>query len=273
MTDKDKSFACLCAMLLFSSRQGGGTGFSCATGVVYELFLRLTDSVFRGKITPQPVGERTCVITDEKQKRLLEDRVPFIGDSGGFSFARLGKIRQDAFFAGIFLACGGISNPEKEYHLEFFPPTQELSTELHSFMLSKGINAKLRESGSVYVKDSESIADALALMGAGMSAMQLMDAKIIKELKNLTNRRVNCDNANIEKALAASGRQLEAIRKIRDSIGGLEALPPPLRELAQLRLDNPESSMGELGEMLSRPIGRAGVNRRMQKLREIADSL
>lgn len=270
--DKDKSFACLYAMLIFSRRQGNSIGFSSNNKMVFDLFLNLIDIVFRGKISPEITGKKSCIISDEKQLRLMMDKLSFLKNPNNFSFKSLGKIRQDAFFAGNFLACGGVSNPEKDYHLEFFPPTMHLCDELCTALNAKNIPAKIRSIGSVYIKDSEGIEDTLALMGAGMSALQVMDTKIRKDITNLTNRRVNCDTANIEKTLVAAEKQLNVIFKIIDSVG-LETLPPPLKEVAQLRIDNPESSLSELGEMLSSPIGRAGVNRRMQKLKEIADKL
>lgn len=269
--DKDRGFACLCAMLLFSKREGGYPGFSSSSTAVFGFFLNLIEMVFKGRISPEITGEKSCIIRDEKQLRLAMDKLPFLGSPESFSFAQLGKIRQDAFFAGIFLACGGVSNPEKEYHLEFFPPSVHLCRELYTVLRAKGIPVKTRESGTVYIKDSEGIEDVLALMGAGMSALQVMNAKIRKDIANLANRRTNCDTANIEKTLVAAEKQLAAIYKIRDR-GEFDSLPPPLRELAQLRMDNPQATLSELGEMLSSPIGRAGVNRRMQKLKEIADN-
>ena len=271
VADKDKAFACLYAMFIFS-RRGDELRFTVNSVQAAELFASLTDTVFRGKVTPLLTDEKSFEITDAKQTGLVRDKFPFLKENAEFSFSRIGRIRQDAFFAGIFLACAGISDPQKEYHLEFFTPTAALCAELYAELNSRGIVAKARESGSVYIKDSESIEDTLALMGAGMSALNVMNAKIHKDIANRANRAANCDTANIDRTLAAARRQLEAIERLRQA-GAFESLSAPLRELAELRINNPESSLTELGELLSPPIGRAGVNRRMQKLEKAAAEL
>lgn len=122
------------------------------------------------------------------------------------------------------------------------------------------------------MKDSESIEDTLTFMGATLSSLDLMNIKILKDVRNKTNRIANCDIANIEKAINAAGKQIADIELIERTIGFGE-LTKELREIAEMRLENPELSLRELGQMLPKPIGRSGVNHRMMKLAAIAEEI
>lgn len=179
-----------------------------------------------------------------------------------------------AFLRGAFLNCGSINNPEKDYHLEYSVPYKHLCYDLlkvvddveqfdfsFKFVERKG-------SYIAYLKDSENISDFLAFISAPLASMEIMNTKILKEYRNNANRKVNSEVANIKKTIAASMEQISAIEKIRDTIG-LDSLNDDLKELAQLRLDNPDLSLRALGEMLVPPISRSGVNHRMKRLLEI----
>ena len=131
---------------------------------------------------------------------------------------------------------------------------------------------KRGDNTTVYLKDSEKISDLLAAMGAGISVLNFENAKILNETRGMINRRVNCEIGNLKKSTAAASRQIECIEKIRAS-RGLGSLPDSLKEMAQLRIDNPEASLQELGEMFDPPLGRSGVNHRLQKLISIADNI
>lgn len=179
-----------------------------------------------------------------------------------------------AFLRGAFLSCGSINNPEKDYHLEYSVPYKYLCNDLLKVIddvEQLGFTFKLVErKGSyiAYLKDSENISDFLAFINAPLASMEIMNTKILKEYRNNANRKVNSEVANIKKTIAASMEQITAIEKIKDTIG-LESLNDDLKELAQLRLDNPELSLRALGEMLVPPISRSGVNHRMKKLLEM----
>ena len=121
-------------------------------------------------------------------------------------------------------------------------------------------------------RESELIEDALTLMGATGASLELMNIKMVKDIRNTANRIANCENANIDKTVAASMAQIEAIRKIEQK-QGMDGLPEELRELARLRLENPEMSLRELGEQLSEPLSRSGVNHRLRRIVEFADRL
>ena len=180
-----------------------------------------------------------------------------------------------AFVRGAFLSCGTMTNPEVDYHLEFSVPFLNLSRDLVTLLRELGLSAKqARRAGGyvVYFKESESIEDCLTLMGATSAALELMGVKMVKDIRNNINRVTNCESANIDKTVAAAAVQSEALRKIERTVG-LDALPEELREIAHLRLENPELSLRELGEALDRPLTRSGVNHRLRRILEFAEKL
>lgn len=181
-----------------------------------------------------------------------------------------------AFLRGVFLSCGSVTDPGKEYHLEFSVPYQKLSsdlvtllTEVEEPVLTPAVSMR-KGSYVVYLKDSRQIEDFLTYLGASAASMQLMQVKMYKEMKNDINRKANFETANMDKTYSASARQIAAIAKISDEMG-LDQLPADLYQLAQLRLNNPEMSLRELAEKLG--ITRSGVNHRMQKILEIGEKL
>lgn len=178
--------------------------------------------------------------------------------------------------SGIFLACGSVNNPEKKYHMEFVMPNIELCNDFGLLLIENyNILAKQTERSNaqvVYIKESENIIDLLTIMGATNSSLELMNVKIMKDLRNKINRAVNCDNANIEKTLKAAEKQLDDIELI-DSTVGFDSLPETLQEIARLRYENPDISLKDLGLLLKPPISRSGVNHRLVRISEIADRL
>lgn len=177
---------------------------------------------------------------------------------------------------GIFLACGSVNNPEKKYHMEFVMPTLDLCNDLGLLLIDTyGIVPKhieRKNSQIVYIKESENIIDMLTLMGAGMAAIELMNVKIEKDMRNRINRAMNCENANLDKTMKAGERQAADIELI-DSTMGLGALPDNLREIAELRYDNRDISLKELGAMMDPPISRSGANHRLARIAEIAEKI
>jgi hypothetical protein len=176
------------------------------------------------------------------------------------------------FLGGVFLTCGTVTDPSCEYHFEFTAPTEALCNDLCDILFSVGVHPAItrrRYAYSAYLKVSEEIGDLLTFMGAQKCTLDLIDIKIDKEVKNRVNRMNNCDLANIDKVISASERQCQDIQCILQH-GGMQKLTPELRELAELRLDNPHLSLQDLSELLSKPIGRSGVNHRFRKLASIA---
>lgn len=179
-----------------------------------------------------------------------------------------------AFIKGVFLSCGTVSNPDKNYHMEFVIPHIKLSKDLLKILNDLDFNAKyiLRKySNVIYLKDSENIEDMLTMMGAVNSSLHIMGIKIQKDVRNKINRQMNFESANMSRSIEAGLNQVNAI-KIIEKKQGLGSLPDELRELAQLRLDNPDMSLKELGASLNPPISRSGVNHRFEKIISIAEN-
>ncbi|MBR6523589.1 MAG: DNA-binding protein WhiA [Clostridia bacterium] len=178
-----------------------------------------------------------------------------------------------AFIKGAFLSSGTISSPEKQYHLEFSTPHFGISEPLRELLMEFDIPSKTLRRKSRYVtyfKDNDVICDVLALMGAGRAALSLSETNIRKNIANRDNRIINSENANYDKTITASVKQIIAINTI-DSHIGLENLPVQLGELARLRLENRDLPLSELAERLE--ISKSGVNHRMRKILEIAENL
>lgn len=178
-----------------------------------------------------------------------------------------------AYLRGAFLACGAVTNPETDYHLEFCLPYYNLSRDFLNLLLELGLKGKYicrKGNHVIYFKESEQIEDCLTLMGATNACLTLMNVKMVKDIRNQANRIANCENANIDKVVAAAADQREAIEKLRQS-GVLSTLSEELQELAELRLQHPDASLRELGELLTKPVSRSGVNHRLQRLIELAN--
>ncbi|MBQ1489993.1 MAG: DNA-binding protein WhiA [Eubacterium sp.] len=186
------------------------------------------------------------------------------------------KCCRKAYLRGIFLGAGTITHPKKGYHLEFLCRTETLARDLRKLINTfDDLSARLstrKDKHIVYMKSAQYISDTLAIMGAHSKMLELEDVRISKELVNEATRLTNCDNANTDRALDASQKQIEAIRKIDESCG-INALPDKLRELAILRQLNPEANLTQLGEMLSPPLKKSGVNNRMKRILDFASRL
>ena len=180
-----------------------------------------------------------------------------------------------AFIRGAFLSAGSISNPEKSYHIEIVCTSEEKSEQLKTIINSFGLDAKViirKKSYVVYLKEGSQIVDLLNVMEAPVALMDMENIRILKEMRNSVNRKVNCETANINKTVSAAVKQTEDIKYIREVIG-LGKLPEGLQEIAELRLEYPNASLKELGGLLSTPLGKSGVNHRLRKLSEIAERL
>ena len=273
-------------MLLFCRRfSAEEIQFQTENRLAADMFSRLSDKI---------IGRSGTVAINETKKKngssLYSLTVPAEPDREELIFRfrissskLIHRIQEDiidnnnvfAFLAGAFISCGSVTEPIKEYHLEFAVPFEELCTDLKKLLERLGIMSKYVERKGLYVlyfKGSEDIEDMLTLMGATKSSIELMNVKILKDVRNKANRIANCDAANIERTLKASEKQIEDIEYIMNT-EGFESLTPELRNMAELRLENPDVSLKELGEMLDKPVGRSGANHRLKKLMEIADQI
>ncbi len=180
-----------------------------------------------------------------------------------------------AFLRGLFLVSGSVTDPNSGYHLELVTGSLERAARIREIMGIFGLEAKTAERKKnyiVYMKEGAAIVDFLNVIGAHKALMEFENVRILKEMRNSINRQVNCETANIKKTVSAASRQTADIHYIHDTIG-FGNLSENLSQIARLRLEHPDVSLKELGQMLEPPIGKSGVNHRLRKLSEIAESL
>ena len=180
-----------------------------------------------------------------------------------------------AFLRGAFLSVGSMSDPAKGYHLEFDCTDEGKAEQLQDVMESFDIESKIilrKKYFVVYLKEGSGIVDLLNVCEAPVSLMNLENLRILKEMRNSVNRRVNCETANIAKTVNAAARQVEDIEYLRTHYG-FQNLSEPLREMAEIRLENPDAPLKELGEYFHPPIGKSGVNHRLRKLSQLAENV
>lgn len=180
-----------------------------------------------------------------------------------------------AFLRGAFIAAGSFTDPQKSYQFELVTQHRWQAEELCGLMADFGIHAHImtrRDRFVVYLKDGSAIVDILNVIGAHKALMEFENIRILKEMRESVNRKVNCETANIEKAVKAAGRQLEDIALIKQK-RGLESLPEGLREVCEVRLQHPEIGLSELGSLMTPPLGKSGVNHRFRKISQIAEEI
>lgn len=286
MTDRDRKYACFYGMLLFCrSFAADSIVFQTENELTSKLFCSLADDVLgvKGAVSVSETKKKndtTLYVLSIAEESNREEIIYRYHISSSTLIHRIQRDNIDnnsvfAFVAGAFLSCGSVAEPIKEYHLEFVVPYYNLMNDLLDLLVSLGINAKYTERKGtfvIYLKGSEDIEDLLTFMGASHATIDLMNVKILKDIRNKANRIANCDAANIERTLRASEKQIEDIEYIM-STEGLDSLTPELRNMAEVRLENPDVSLKELGEMLDKPVGRSGANHRLKKLSEIAEQI
>lgn len=180
-----------------------------------------------------------------------------------------------AFLRGAFLASGSMSDPEKSYHFEIVCTAEGKAVQLQNLIQAFGLESKVvlrKKTWVVYLKEGGQIVDILNIMEAHVALMELENIRILKDMRNTVNRKVNCETANINKTVSAAVKQIEDIRFLQATTG-LEKLPDGLKDMALTRLEYPDATLKELGELLTPPVGKSGVNHRLRKLGEMADAV
>lgn len=232
------------------------------------------ETVMRGRqrLVPDDKMERRVIealyLAEEKDGKIVLTRTVNTLLIKNFCCAR-------AWLRGAFLSVGSMSDPRKSYHLEFVCDEKAQAVQLQAVLLEFQIEARIigrKKYQVVYLKEGAGIVDLLNVMGAHVSLMELENMRILKEMRNSINRRVNCETANISKTVTAAGRQIEDILLIRDRYG-FENLPDNLRQMAEVRLEYPDAALKELGGYLEPVVGKSGVNHRLRRLSEIADKI
>ncbi len=190
------------------------------------------------------------------------------------------NMKQDEQLARLyireaFIKSGSVNDPNKKYHLQIMFKEKAKAEEMQTLLNNFNIHAKIiikEKDYMLYLKDGEEISEFLALVGANKSVIKFEEIRVIKEKRNDINRLVNCETANLNKTINASVKQIEDIKKIKKA-GKFNELPETLKEIAEVRINNPEMSLIELGKLLDKPIGKSGVNHRLKKLSQIAEEL
>ena len=228
---------------------------------------------------PAEKGKGTFLIEDPEKLQLIFSTFGLDADSAvsiHVNFAHLEEEHcQVAFLRGAFLAGGSVTDPMKGYHLELATSHYHVGRQLPALLREVGFSPKatVRKGNYItYFKQSDHIEDFLTKIGAPVSAMAVMTAKLERDLRGSVNRRVNCDAANLDKVVAAAQSQIEAIRRLEEA-GALSTLPARLREAAQLRVDNPELTLSELAGMCDPPVSKSALNHRLRRLVEHAEQV
>lgn len=214
---------------------------------------------------------KTFFITIKKKEidwlPIIENKIVLTG--------QIGKKEEEkrAFIRGLFMGAGSVNNPENKYHLEIIVANEENLWMVKELLENLGIHIKIlqtKQKNSLYLKEGEEISRFLALIGANKAVMQFEDIRVQREMRGKVNRLVNCKSANLNKTINASIEQIAAIRKLKQD-GKFNKLDENLKEIANLRLENPDMPLSELGKLLKNPIGKSGVNYRLKKIIEIAN--
>ena len=223
-----------------------------------------------------PEGEGKHIFRIEDPEKLASVQNCFGGDNLALALHINYGVLEEAccrisFLRGAFLAGGSVTDPQKGYHLEMSTSHQSVSREMVALMRDLDLEPKdapRKGNAVIYFKQSDRIEDFLTSIGAPISAMEVMNAKLEKDLRGSVNRRVNCDAANLDKAVEAALLQVEAIRNLEES-GQLDQLPDKLKEAAQLRLEHPADTLLQLAQRCDPPITKSALNHRLRKLVEL----
>lgn len=180
-----------------------------------------------------------------------------------------------AFLRGAFIAVGSFTDPNKSYQFELVTDYEWQAAELSNLMQAFAISSRImerRDKYVVYIKDGQAIADILNVMGAHKALMEFENVRILKDVRQSVNRQVNCETANINKTIAASMKQLEDIRLI-DAVIGIDNLDENTRNICRIRMEHPDAGLSELGDLMTPPLGKSGVNHRFRKLSQMAENI
>lgn len=267
------------AALLCSARFGSGkVSIATAHKKYMKRLSSMINEVYATDVKITHGSELYTIICEDAMafNEILED----LYSSVGFDSVR-GTVKEPmftekccsrSFLRGVFLSCGSISEPEKAYHLELSTRRVSVASAIKEQLAEENINAGMLKRGGyhvLYIKEGQNISDFLLIIGAQKAMLRLESLMVDKSVRNSVNRIVNCDSANIDRIALTGARQLEAIKHISKNIG-LNKLPEGLRKAAKLRLENPDISIKELGELMDPPLGKSGMNHRLKKLEQIA---
>ena len=229
-------------------------------------------------LCPEPgqSGKQRFLIQDPAKLRAIFEAFGADPDGTLSHHVNFGVLEEEgapeAFVRGAFLAGGSVTDPEKRFHLELATAHRSVSREMHSVLLDLGFSPKEAARGGsalLYFKRADAIADFFTALGAPVTAMGVMTAKVDKEMRNTVTRQINCDSANADKTVAAAQEQLDAIRRFVRAYG-LDALPEPLRDTALLRIANPAASLADLALLSDPPVTKSCLSHRLKQIISLA---
>lgn len=218
------------------------------------------------------------VVTREKSENKQTATIYITEEESIGKLQRMQKVRTQcdkcakAFFAGAFIKNGTVSDPSKEYQLEFVLSDEDKAARLLATLYRNGFIFKIsqrRKSFVVYTRNSETIEDFLATIGAQSTCLEIMSNKVVKDIRNKVNRITNCETANIAKTTKASTEHINAINYLIEN-GKMEFLSEELKIVADMKMENPELSLSELAQLFNPPLTKSSLNRRLKKLCDLA---
>lgn len=266
-------------MLLFSKHfcKNNGIILKTENKIICEKFAELISSIFNiiTDIQIQKKSFYTLIIPNENDRSVILDHFKIDRDNLHLNREHLKNSLLASFLRGVFLSCGNLAEPSINYHLEWSVKSRDLANILQEVILKTNLSLHVnytqkKSSYLVYLKSYDNIVDFLAFIGSQARVMDIIQVKMVKEVRNQINRTTNFETANINKTAIAATEQILAIKKLKKS-KKFESLSPELKELANLRLNNPQMSLKELGENLSIKISRSGVNHRLKRLIELSN--
>ena len=221
------------------------------------------------------IGKLFCItINKPKYEEIIYEKTSIILNENKIKEQlKTQELLEKAFIRGVFLGGGSINNPKKTYHLEILLSSNKNIQIILEILRKYNIlfkNIEKKKGYAIYTKDGDEISKFLALIGANSSVLKFEDIRVYRDMRNNVNRKVNCETANLNKTINVAIKQIEDI-KLLQKRGELKKLSKQLQEVAEIRLKNPDASLKELGEMLSKPIGKSGVNHRLKTIEELAE--
>lgn len=243
--------------------------FSTESEYNINRFSKLLNNLQYTKQNIEVIGKKFCISVNKPE-------IPEVIYNNTITFKNITEqinnqeLLEKAFVRGSFLGGGSINNPKNTYHLEITFSSEENANIVQEILNKYEIQFKNMEKKNGYVlytKDGDEISKFLALIGANSSVLKFEEVRVYRDIRNNVNRKVNCETANLNKTLNAALKQIEDIKYLKQ-IGQFDKMPEQLQEIANLRLENPEASLVEIGQMLSRPIGKSGVNHRFYNIEQ-----
>lgn len=223
-------------------------------------FSKLLENLGENDYKIEMQGRNFCITTKRKIKESEEEKT---------------EEENKALVRGAFMSSGSVTNPKNIYHLEIVFQTEKNAKKVKNILVNSNIESKIlkrEKSYILYIKDGEKISEFLAFIGANKSVLDFEDERVLKDMRNKVNRLVNCETANLNKTITTSVKQIEDIKLIK-SKKAFDKLTDKEKELANLRLENPDATLSELGNLLTNPISKSGVNHRMEEIKKLADEL